>query len=53
MQQIYLTINPVNKLLKQRRRLETTGRKLKDRQEAITFLVTENIELKKNINGED
>jgi transposase-like protein len=27
--------------------------KLKDREEAITYLVTENIELKKNINGED
>jgi len=35
------------------KRIEKLEEKLKDRQEAITYLVTENIELKKNINGED
>jgi transposase len=35
------------------KKIELLQEKLKDRQEAITYLVTENIELKKNINGED
>lgn len=35
------------------KKIEKLEEKLKDRQEAITYLVTENIELKKNINGED
>ncbi len=35
------------------KRIEKLEEKLKDRQEAITYLVTENIELKKNISGED
>ena len=35
------------------KKIEKLEGKLKDREEAITFLVTENIELKKNIDGED
>lgn len=35
------------------KKIEKLEEKLKDRQEAITYLVTENIELKKNLNGED
>lgn len=35
------------------KKIEKLEEKLKKREEAITFLLTENIELKKNINGED
>lgn len=35
------------------KKIEKLEGKLKDREEAITYLVTQNIELKKNIDGED
>jgi len=35
------------------KKVEKLEEKLKQREEAITYLLTENIELKKNINGED
>ena len=35
------------------KKIEILEEKLKNREEAITYLVTETIELKKNINGED
>ncbi|MFZ1320484.1 MAG: transposase [Ignavibacteria bacterium] len=35
------------------KKIEKLEEKLKDRQEAITYLVTENIELKKNLDGEN
>ena len=35
------------------KKIEKLEEKLKLREEAITFLLTENIELKKNINGEN
>ncbi len=35
------------------KKIEILEEKLKNREEAITYLVTETIELKKNLNGED